>query len=375
MKHILTIAAILLLAVGAAAQRLSYSAVVRNSANELVANQNITVAVAIANSNGGEAVYSETHAVTTNQNGLVSLTIGEGTNQTGKLSAVTWPTAFITSTYTLPGNMIVVNTVPANAVPYALYADSAGKAAPMSVTDLLALVGSMTEAEKELLRDALGVSSGDSDEPALFVCGTSKMKDVNGNKYETVQIGTQCWTKTNLRSVPAGAIFGMPGVGSESVPYFYVNGAVDAATCGYYYNWPAAMLACPDGWHLPTDEEWTALMVYVSSQSANICGNNADYIAKALASATGWRPFYSACAIGNNAGTNNATGFSALPAGYFCSDGFSNLGQNANFWSASQKNDGSNYAYYRHFYYQDAYVLDYDYSKDYGYSVRCLKNS
>ena len=93
MKRTLTLfAALVLLAVGAAAQKLSYSAVVRNSANELVANTNLTVAISIANSNGGNAVYSETHNVTTNQNGLVTLTIGDGTNQQGSMSAVTWST-------------------------------------------------------------------------------------------------------------------------------------------------------------------------------------------------------------------------------------------------------------------------------------------
>ncbi len=123
MKRTLTLfAALVLLAVGAAAQKLSYSAVVRNSANELVANTNLTVAISIANSNGGNAVYSETHNVTTNQNGLVTLTIGDGTNQQGSMSAVTWATAFISSDYTLPGGAHVLNSAPVTAVPYALSA-------------------------------------------------------------------------------------------------------------------------------------------------------------------------------------------------------------------------------------------------------------
>ena len=123
MKRTLTLfAALVLLAVGAAAQKLSYSAVVRNSANELVANTNLTVAISIANSNGGNAVYSETHNVTTNQNGLVTLTIGDGTNQQGSMSAVTWATAVISSDYTLPGGAHVLNSAPVTAVPYALSA-------------------------------------------------------------------------------------------------------------------------------------------------------------------------------------------------------------------------------------------------------------
>ena len=125
MKKVTTIlAAILLMAVGATAQKLSYSAVVRNSDNELVVNANLTVAVSIANSSGGAVVYSETHNVTTNQNGLVTLTIGDGTGVTGSMSDVTWQTAFITSDYTLPNGSHVVNTTPVTAVPYALYADS-----------------------------------------------------------------------------------------------------------------------------------------------------------------------------------------------------------------------------------------------------------
>ena len=79
-KVTIIFAAILLLVVAATAQnqKLSYSAVVRNSANELVVNQTVTVAVSIANSETGAAVYSETHSnVQTNQNGLLTLTIGE----------------------------------------------------------------------------------------------------------------------------------------------------------------------------------------------------------------------------------------------------------------------------------------------------------
>ncbi|MBR6175216.1 MAG: hypothetical protein IKQ52_06490, partial [Bacteroidales bacterium] len=99
MKRTLTLfAALVLLAVGAAAQKLSYSAVVRNSANELVANQTLTVTISIANSNGGLAVYSETHSgVQTNQNGLLTLVIGDGGSQAGSMSDVTWSTAYITS--------------------------------------------------------------------------------------------------------------------------------------------------------------------------------------------------------------------------------------------------------------------------------------
>ncbi len=156
MKRTLTlIAAILLLAAGATAQKLSYSAVVRNGDNQLVANTNMTVEISIANSSTGNPVYAETHTAQTNPNGLVTLTIGDGTDKTGNLSNVTWPTAFITTDYTLPGGAQVVNTVPVNAVPYALYADL------FSPESILNAVGAMTPEQKAALRQALGITTGD----------------------------------------------------------------------------------------------------------------------------------------------------------------------------------------------------------------------
>ena len=157
MKHTLTlIAAILLLAAGATAQKLSYSAVVRNGDNQLVANTNMTVEISIANSSTGNPVYAETHATAqTNPNGLLTLTIGEGTNKTGSLSNVTWPTAFITTDYTLPSGSHVINTVPVNVVPYALYADL------FSPESILNAVGAMSPEQKAALRQALGITTGD----------------------------------------------------------------------------------------------------------------------------------------------------------------------------------------------------------------------
>ena len=84
---------------------------------------------------------------------------------------------------------------------------------------------------------------------------------------------------------------------------------------------------CPDGWHVPSDAEWTQLENYVSSQSEYVCTINdsiyEDYfpdvpkIAKSLAATTGWETndIENNCTIGNDLNANNATGFSALPAG------------------------------------------------------------
>ena len=106
-------------------KKISYQAVVRNSANQLVTNATgITVKVEILE---GDAVkYSETHTgVTSNQNGLISLMIGEnGTSVTGDMNNITnWPNDTIRTTITLPdGGGVVSAKSPVSAVPYALYA-------------------------------------------------------------------------------------------------------------------------------------------------------------------------------------------------------------------------------------------------------------
>ena len=452
MKKITTIlAVILLLAVSMTAQnpKLSYSAVVRNSANELVANENITVAVAIANDASGTAVYAETHNVTTNANGMVSLTIGEGTGATGSLADVTWKTAYITATYTLPGGATVVNTVPVSAVPYALYADNVSaeavggavadylathgggsytetdptvpawaKAATkpaydyseitgtptiptvndgtltiqkngetvgtftanqpgtstvnitITAQDIITAVNSMTNEEKAALCSALNCSGG-GEEPTTFTCGTSKMVDADGNEYETVLIGTQCWTKTNLRVAPAGATdMTSSGTSSTTEPYYYVNSSVDAATYGYYYNWEAAKLACPSGWHLPSDAEWTAMEATQTSMDVTGSGWRGDHAGKLAGD--GWNSSSTAGAPGNATDANhNASGFSAVPAGFWFY-GFLYAGTDADFWSSTE--GGTSGAWRRTLYYYGADVdRDAD-SRDAGFSVRCLRD-
>ena len=376
MKKVTTIlAAILLMAVGAAAQKLSYQAVVRNSSNELVPNTALTVEVSILDAVGA-VQYAETHSATTNQNGLLVLTIGDGTVTAGTTVAdVDWNGAAIQSVVKNGSAVVATITSPVNAVPYAL---QAGNVSAMSVADLLALVGSMTDAEKEQLRDALGVTGGGSSDPTTFVCGTSKMVDADGNEYETVEIGTQCWTKTNLRVAPAGATDATSsGANSNTVPYYYVNPSVDAATYGYYYNWEAAKLACPAGWHLPSDAEWNTMEATVSGSdwqtsyetSTDWRGDHAGKLA-----GEGWNSSTTVGAPGNASDPDhNASGFSAVPAGYCNGSSFGGAGYYAYFWSSTQY--FSNYAYHRYLLYDNADVYRSNYGKSYGYSVRCLRDA
>ena len=127
MKKILTLLTLLFAITYICAQspaRLSYQSVVRNSENQLVVQEEIIVQFQLHNHSPlAPAVYSEQHTVTSNQNGLISLIIGEGTGQIGDLGAVTWNDAFICTQYSLAGEVMLADTQKITAVPYACYAD------------------------------------------------------------------------------------------------------------------------------------------------------------------------------------------------------------------------------------------------------------
>ena len=222
--------------------------------------------------------------------------------------------------------------------------------------------------------------------------GAPTVTDMDGNVYNTLQLGLQCWMRENLRvthyadgsPIPNGGT-GIDGI-SISEPRYYVNPSVDETLYGYLYNWPAAMHGesssnsnpsgvqgiCPTGWHLPSDTEWTQLTDYMVSQSEYACNGNNSYIAKALAATTSWQTTSDECGPGNNQSTNNTSGFGAISAGYF-NGGFGAAGANAFFW-ASTKN-GNAKAYNRYFYRggPELYRLE-DGNRAYGWSVRCLRD-
>lgn len=222
-------------------------------------------------------------------------------------------------------------------------------------------------------------------------CGDLVVYDYDGNVYHTVQIGTQCWLKENMHTTHY--VNGDPipyGNSEESYenPYYYRYTGADEDVYGLYYNWPAAVNGsisstanpsgiqgvCPDGWHIPSNAEWQQLANYVSSQNEYLCDNDPANIGKALSSTTGWNNSGTACAVGNNRESNNATGFSAMPAGYSYSSS-SYLNRYAHFWAATHDAGNSYYyAYYWYMYYGYKDLRSSYTSKSYGYSVRCVRN-
>jgi len=127
--------------------RISYQAVVRNAAGELVRNQAVGVRTALVrDSIGGTTVYSETHALTTNANGLVSFEFGAGLVATGTMLGMDWSAGpyFIRTEVDLTGstNYQFLGGQQLLSVPFALYAATAGSVASGSGTGLRTASGS-----------------------------------------------------------------------------------------------------------------------------------------------------------------------------------------------------------------------------------------
>ena len=205
-----------------------------------------------------------------------------------------------------------------------------------------------------------------------FTCGTSKMRAASGNEYETVQIGTQCWSKSNLheRVGNEGDSHGNPS--SDIAPYYYINSGQDPVIYGYYYNWEAAQIACPDGWHLPSQEEVSQLVSYMSTVPEYQC--DGEFSAKSLAYTSGWPVDNdNSCTVGSDQSTNNASGFSAICTGNYTG----NINQYlAVFWSATSStfSNGDLSACDYHLYYNNTSLLFSYVSRWHNSSVRCLKD-
>lgn len=113
-----------------------------------------------------------------------------------------------------------------------------------------------------------------------FVCSTDTIRDIQGNKYATINVNNVCWTKSNMRSTKNSKAdkdiaLGATGPDSEimtitngSAKYYNPSASLHNFTdvqLGLLYNQAAADSVCPKGWHLPTDAEWTELENYVDT--------------------------------------------------------------------------------------------------------------
>jgi uncharacterized protein (TIGR02145 family) len=216
-----------------------------------------------------------------------------------------------------------------------------------------------------------------------------QVKDIEGNVYKTVVIGTQVWMAENLRTAKYSNGTAIPHVTGDSdwatlttPAYCWYNNdsSVNKTVYGALYNWFAVDTAsngnrnlCPKGWHVPTDDEWKILIDYLSNNGYGFEGNKMD-VAKSLAATSGWQPHDIAGNVGNDQPGNNSSGFTALPGGYRNYHGtFNYIGKYSYWWSSTEYSNTNAYYRFIHNYY--SYVGKANFRKQNGFCIRCLRDN
>lgn len=155
--------------------------------------------------------------------------------------------------------------------------------------------------------------------------------------YKTVKIGSKTWMAQNLNyKMPSSAC--------------YENSEENCKNYGRLYTYGSAVKACPAGWHLPDDQEWTMFKTFIEDSD----GKEAAWVS--LKSRDKWDG-------------SDRYGFDVVPAGK-ATDGFYDLGVSAHFWSATEE-DGDAFGW--HLAPPGDFSRDFDISTN-MYSVRCLRN-
>ena len=218
--------------------------------------------------------------------------------------------------------------------------------------------------------------------------------DQDGNTFEWINYGTQDWAIENAEVVTYRDGTEIPQVTDSG---FWAN-LTTGAWCYYdndpskgkLYNWYAIAGIhdndpnspnkefAPEGWHVPSDAEWTTLEEYLIADGYNYDGTTSgNKIAKAMASTSGWNSSTISGAVGNGQNLNNKSGFNASSTGNRLGSGFWNEGHNLIFWSADDSSEGNSceHAWYRSLYAAYNYLDKNRTCKRDGGYVRLIKDS
>jgi uncharacterized protein (TIGR02145 family) len=201
------------------------------------------------------------------------------------------------------------------------------------------------------------------------------LTDIAGNTYPTVRINDQVWMAENLETgtYANGAPIPCPGTdntawenNTDGAYSWHGNDVNNKGPYGALYNWAAVKNPnglCPDGWHVPSDEEWQILVDYLGGD--DLAGGTMKSTITDPAPHPRWsKP---------NIGATNSSGFNGLPAGLRRSNGtFREIGPYGAWWTATDGEKGD--AWHRSIFFADTQVYHFVYGKGSGMSVRCIKD-
>ena len=174
--------------------------------------------------------------------------------------------------------------------------------------------------------------------------GSGTISDPRDNRtYQYKQIGDKVWLKENI------------SFETSSGSYYYNNDA-NYSEYGRLYDYQTAKTVCPQGWHIPNEEEWMRTINYLGGMS--VAGGK-------------MREQGTSHWVVNLAETDNSSSFTALPGGIKTNTDFINIGYEASFWSSTEGTSSATYFSIDH---NDSDIQKKFTFKSYAMSVRCVKD-
>lgn len=216
------------------------------------------------------------------------------------------------------------------------------------------------------------------------------VKDHEGNEYAIKEYGSQTWMVENMKAKTTRDgknIVKCPANGEFSYEeprayYLFDKEENSRSGRGYLYNFAAANEICPDGWHLPSAEEWRQLINFIDKEYTGVYNDDVITVAKAMASKSEWSDCDTVVgAPGYHSTTNNLSGFNQRPiGGYYTLYGtaenpdFHGYSWRSYLWTSTPSE----------LYFDDSYEISFAWNVDsveiraatqhQALSVRCVKN-
>jgi uncharacterized protein (TIGR02145 family) len=247
------------------------------------------------------------------------------------------------------------------------------------ISSLTGLTGGTIYYVRAYAINSIGTGYGNVESFTSLDPETGTVTDIDGNVYRTITIGAQEWMVENLKVIHYRNGDAIPNVtdnmvwgGLSTGAYCeYENNIGNVSTYGRLYNWYSVAdnrKIAPTGWHVPTDDEWKQLEIYLGMT---------------VADQTGWRGIDEGGKLKEmgtihwsspNTGATNEVGFMALPSGFRdYNDGtFSAVSLFTSFWSSEESE--SLYAWHRSLNFNTSVIYHGGGHKRYGYSIRCVKD-
>ena len=388
-----------------APQGFNYQATVRNSAGDLIVNTNVYFKFNVMQgSQTSLPVFTEIHYVPTDDLGQVNLVIGQGTTTTSTFSELDWSLGsyYLGIELDTGNGYVAMGTTQLLSVPYALYAENSGNSTP-TTPNLETVLAENNSANNQQIKDLQDPTDAQDAATKAYIDALitslqsqidalqpTSVTDQDGNTYDYLTYGDQVWTVENAEMVTYRDGTPIPEVTDPTQWGNLTTGAWcyydNDPTKGKLYNWYAVAGIhdtdpntpnkefAPEGWHVPTDAEWTTLEEYLIASGYNYDGTTTgNKIAKAMASTTGWDSSINTGEVGNDQSSNNSSGFNAFPEGNRSDFGpFFYEGSVAFFWTST--NLDTSFADFRSLYTNSSSLDRYGREKQNGFSVRFVRD-